>query len=141
MTPKQIHLVQTTWEKVVLISEQAAALFYGRLFELDPELKPLFKSDIREQGQKLMQMIGVAVRGLADLGRLVPAVEDLGRRHVAYGVRRKDYETVGAALLWTLEKGLGDSFSPEVKEAWFTAYHLLATTMQKAAAKQLGVPA
>lgn len=141
MTPRQVELVQTTWEKVVPISDQAAALFYGRLFELDPELKPMFKSDIREQGKKLMTMITVAVRGLGDLGKLVSAVEDLGRRHVGYGVRKKDYDTVATALLWTLEKGLGADFTPEVKEAWVETYTILATTMQKAAAKQLGTPA
>jgi hemoglobin-like flavoprotein len=141
MTPKQIELVQTTWEKVVPIADQAAGLFYNRLFELDPELKPMFKSDIKEQGKKLMQMITVAVRGLKDLGKLVPAVEDLGRRHVGYGVRKKDYETVGAALLWTLEKGLGDAFTPEVKEAWVTVYGLLSGTMQKAASRHVGVAA
>jgi len=141
MTPRQVELVQTTWEKVVPISDQAAALFYGRLFELDPELKPMFKSDIREQGKKLMTMITVAVRGLGDLGKLVSAVEDLGRRHVGYGVRKKDYDTVAAALLWTLEKGLGADFTPEVKEAWVETYTVLATTMQKAAAKQLGTAA
>lgn len=132
MTPRQVDLVQTTWAKVEPISDQAAALFYGRLFELDPELKPLFKSDIKEQGKKLMQMITIAVRGLTDLGKLLPAVEDLGRRHVSYGVRKKDYDTVGAALLWTLEKGLGDAFTSEVKEAWTETYTALATTMLKA---------
>lgn len=141
MTPRQVELVQTTWEKVIPISDKAAALFYGRLFELDPELKPMFKSDIREQGKKLMQMITVAVRGLGDLGKLVSAVEDLGRRHVGYGVRKKDYETVAAALLWTLEQGLGPDFTPEVKAAWVETYTVLATTMQKAAAKQLGTAA
>ncbi len=141
MTPRQVELVQTTWEKVVPISDQAAALFYGRLFELDPELKPMFKSDIREQGKKLMTMITVAVRGLGDLGKLVSAVEDLGRRHVGYGVRKKDYDTVATALLWTLEKGLGPEFTPEVKEAWVETYTILATTMQEGAAKQLGTPA
>jgi len=141
MTPRQVELVQTTWEKVVPISDQAAALFYGRLFELDPELKPMFKSDIREQGKKLMTMITVAVRGLGDLGKLVSAVEDLGRRHVGYGVRKQDYDTVAAALLWTLEQGLGPDFTPEVKAAWVETYTVLATTMQKAAAKQLGTAA
>ena len=141
MTPEKIRLVQSSWETVTPISDKAAALFYGRLFELDPELKPLFKSDIREQGRKLMQMITAAVRGLSDLNKLVPVVEDLGRRHVSYGVRKKDYETVGAALLWTLEKGLGDSFTPPVREAWFETYSLLASTMQKAAARQVGMAA
>jgi hemoglobin-like flavoprotein len=141
MNDRQIELVQATWEQVVPISDQAAGLFYNRLFELDPELKPLFKRDIKEQGRKLMQMITVAVRGLNDLPRLVEAVEDLGRRHVNYGVRRRDYETVGAALLGTLEKGLGPAFTPEVKEAWTATYTVLATTMQKAAARQIGAAA
>lgn len=134
ITPTQINLVQTTWEKCVPIADQAAVLFYGRLFELDPGLKPLFTSDIKEQGKKLMVMITAAVRGLNDLGKLVPVVEDLGRRHVAYGVKDEHYATVGAALLWTLEQGLGEAFTPEVKDAWATTYGILSSTMQKAAA-------
>lgn len=141
LTPRQIELVQTTWEKCVPIADQAAALFYGKLFELDPNLKPMFKSDIKEQGKKLMQMITAAVRGLSDLNRLVPVVQDLGRRHVGYGAKDEHYATVGTALLWTLEKGLGDAFTPEVKEAWATVYGVLATTMQKAAAERVAVPA
>lgn len=141
LTPKQIELVQTTWEQVVPISEQAAGLFYGRLFELDPNLKPLFSTDIKEQGRKLMTMITAAVRGLSDLGKLVPVVEDLGRRHVGYGVKDSHYDTVGAALLWTLEKGLGAAFTAEVKEAWASVYTILATTMKNAAAKPATVPA
>ncbi len=139
MTSKQVELVQTTWAQVVPISETAASLFYNRLFELDPNLKPLFKADIKEQGKKLMTMINAAVRGLGDLGALVPVVENLGRRHVGYGVKDEHYSTVGTALLWTLEKGLGDGFTPEVKEAWTTVYTVLATTMQKAAAKESAV--
>ena len=135
MTAKQIELVQTTWSQVVPISEQAATLFYGRLFELDPALRPLFKTDIKEQGKKLMTMINAAVRGLNDLGKLVPVVEDMGRRHAGYGVKDEHYATVGSALLWTLEKGLGDAFTPDVKEAWATVYGVLATTMQKASAQ------
>lgn len=134
MTPRQIELVQTSWQKCVPIADQAAALFYGKLFELDPGLKPLFTSDIKEQGKKLMTMITAAVRGLSDLGKLVPVVEDLGRRHVGYGVKDEHYATVGTALLWTLEQGLGDAFTAEVKEAWTTTYVILSTTMQKAAA-------
>lgn len=141
MTPEQVQLVQESWEKVVPIAGQAAALFYGRLFELDPELKPLFKSNIEEQGKKLMQMITMAVNGLSDPGKLIPAVEDLGRRHVGYNVRTKDYEAVGAALLWTLEKGLGEGWTPDVEQAWVAVYTLLAETMKKAASRQLGVAA
>jgi len=135
MTPTQVELVQATWEKVAPIADTAAALFYGKLFELDPSLKPLFTSDIKEQGKKLMQMITVAVRGLNDLDKLVPAVQALGRRHVGYGVKDEYYATVGTALLWTLEKGLGDAFTPDVKESWATVYGILADTMQKAAAE------
>jgi len=138
MTPKQIELVQSTWAKVMPISEQAAALFYGRLFELDPSLKMLFKTDIKEQGKKLMMMITAAVRGLSDVPALVPVVENLGRRHVGYGVKSEHYGTVGTALLWTLEQGLGPGFTPQVKEAWATVYHVLATTMQDAAEKATG---
>lgn len=135
MTPSQIALVQTTWAKVVPIAPTAAALFYGKLFELDPELKPLFKADIASQGEKLMKMIGVAVGGLENLGALVPAVEDMGRRHVGYGVEDKDYDTVATALLWTLEQGLGDAFTPDVKQAWTETYLTLAGVMKAAAAK------
>jgi hemoglobin-like flavoprotein len=137
MTAKQVELVQTTWEKCVPIADEAAALFYGKLFELDPNLKPLFKTDIKEQGKKLMLMITAAVRGLSDLNRLVPVVQDLGRRHVGYGVKDEHYATVGTALLWTLERGLGQAFTTEVKEAWATVYAVLANTM-KDAASQVG---
>ncbi|MEM9079277.1 MAG: globin family protein [Verrucomicrobiota bacterium] len=125
--------MQDSWEKVVPISETAAELFYGKLFELDPEIKPLFSnSDMKEQGKKLMTMIGVAVKGLDTLGELVPAVQKLGERHVGYGVKAEHYDTVGAALLDTLEKGLGDAFTPETKEAWTITYTTLATVMKEA---------
>ena len=133
MTPAQKSLVQKTFASVVPIADQAAGLFYGRLFELDPSLRPLFKNDMRVQGQKLMQMIGYAVNSLDALDQLVPAVEGLGRKHVGYGVKEADYATVGAALLWTLEMGLGPAFTPEVKAAWAAVYQLLAETMIKGA--------
>ena len=139
MTSEQVQLVQTSWEKVVPMADQAAALFYGRLFDIDPELKPLFQSDIREQGAKLMRMITLAVRGLSDPNKLIPTLEDLGRRHVDYNVRMKDYDSVGAALLWTLEQGLGEGWTRDVEEAWVAVYTLLADTMKKAAERQLGV--
>ena len=132
MTPEQIVLVQDTWAKVVPIRETAADLFYGKLFELDPALRPLFKGDIREQGSKLMTMITVAVKGLDDLPSLVPAVKNLGRRHADYGVRPEHYATVATALLWTLEKGLGDAFTPPVKAAWTETYMTLAKNMPSA---------
>jgi len=113
----------------------AANLFYGRLFEIDPSTKVLFKGDMKEQGKKLMSMITAAVNGLNDLDRLVPVVQDLGRRHCGYGVQDKHYGSVASALLWTLEQGLGDAFTPEVKIAWTETYMLLAGVMKDASAK------
>lgn len=134
MTPEQIALVRTSFAQVVPIREAAAGLFYGRLFELDPSLKPLFKGDLKEQGIKLMAMIGTAVGGLDRLDSIVPAVQALGKRHVSYGVQAAHYDTVAAALLWTLEQGLGAAFTPDVKMAWTSAYGILAGTMKDAAA-------
>lgn len=136
MTPEEIKLVQSTWAQVVPIKEQAAELFYGKLFEMDPSLKPLFKGDMKMQGQKLMAMIGTAVGGLTQPETIIPAVQDLGRRHVGYGVKDAHYDTVGAALLWTLETGLGPAFTPETKQAWAKTYDLVATVMKDAAAAQ-----
>ncbi len=110
MTPRQKQLVQETFAKVVPISDQAAALFYGRLFEADPALRGLFKTDMQVQGRKLMQMIGYCVGKLDALPELIPAVKELGRKHAGYRVKSTDYATVGAALLWTLEQGLGPAF-------------------------------
>ncbi len=134
MDQESIRLVQQTWKQVDPIREQAAALFYGRLFELDPSLRPLFKGDMAEQGRKLMNMLATAAMGLDRLDSIVGEVQALGRRHVAYGVQDAHYDTVGAALLWTLEQGLGDAFTPQVKAAWAEAYTLLADTMKQAAA-------
>ncbi|SDG55860.1 Hemoglobin-like flavoprotein [Pseudomonas benzenivorans] len=133
MTPKQIELVQGSFAQVAPIAEQAAALFYDNLFSADPALKPLFKGNMQEQGQKLMQMIGVAVGKLSDLPALVPVLQHLGRRHKDYGVVDAHYATVGGALLLTLSQGLGDAFTDEVRDAWTTAYGLLASTMSEAA--------
>jgi hemoglobin-like flavoprotein len=132
MTPKQIALVQASWKLVQPISDQAAALFYSRLFLLDPSLKRLFKSDMQEQGRKVMSMISLAVNSLARLESIVPAVQALGRRHAGYGVEARHYVTVGAALIWTLEQGLGKSFTKETEDAWRAAYGVLAATMQQA---------
>ena len=129
MTPEEKELVQSTWKEVAPSADTAAKLFYGKLFELDPSLKPLFKGDIADQGKKLMQMLGVAVAGLDNLGELTPAVAALGRRHVGYGVTDAMYDTVGASLLWTLEQGLGEQFTAPVKEAWTTVYTTLAAVM------------
>ncbi len=134
MTEIQIKLVKESWAKVVPISETAASLFYGKLFELDPELKPLFKSDIKEQGKKLMQMINTAVGSLDRLGDIVDAVKSMGARHKGYGVKDEHYATVATALLWTLEQGLGEAFTDEVKEAWVETYTILASAMKEGAA-------
>ena len=137
ITATQKMLVQDTFDSIAPIADDAAALFYRRLFELDPSLRTMFRGDMAEQRQKLMNMIGAAVRGLDRLEQLVPIVQDLGRKHVGYGVEDRHYDTVGAALLWTLEKGLGSGFTPEVKEAWAAVYGLLASTMQNAAREAL----
>ena len=137
LTFTQVELVQSSFAIIAPIADDAAALFYRRLFEIDPSLERMFKGDMAEQRRKLMQMLTAAVKGLSRLDRLVPVVEDLGRRHAGYGVADEHYDTVGAALLWTLEKGLGTAFTPDVKEAWVTVYTLLATTMKNAAAKEL----
>jgi len=133
MTPEQKQLVQSSFAKVTPIADQAAALFYGRLFELDPALKPMFKGDISEQGRKLMSTLGVAVGSLDNLDALMPVLQNLGRGHVAYGVQDSHYDTVGTALLWTLEQGLGDGFTPDVKDAWVEVYTIVATVMKNAA--------
>jgi hemoglobin-like flavoprotein len=132
MTPEQIALVQTSFDHVLPIVDAAAALFYERLFELDPTLQPLFRGDMRAQGRKLMSMLGMTVKGLNRLDDLIPAVQELGRRHAAYGVLDNHYDSVGAALLATLHAGLGERFTPEVRAAWASAYALLAGTMRAA---------
>ena len=134
MTPEEIALVQGTWQKVVPIKDKAAELFYGKLFELDASLKPMFKGDMKEQGGKLMAMITAAVGGLTQLDKLVPAVQDLGKRHAGYGVKNEHYGTVATALVWTLEQGLGPAFTPDVKAAWVKTYTTLAKVMLDAAA-------
>lgn len=133
MTPLQIELVKSTFAKVAPIAPQAAELFYGRLFEIAPDVKPLFKGDMAEQGRKLMQVIGMAVGSLDRLPELVPVVQNLGARHGSYGVKDEHYGVVAEALLWTLEKGLGEAFTPDVKNAWVAAYTVLADTMKQAA--------
>jgi hemoglobin-like flavoprotein len=133
LTLAQKTLVQQTFATVAPIADDAAALFYRRLFEIDPSLQQMFRGNMAEQRKKLMQMLTAAVKGLDHLEQLVPAVQGLGRRHATYGVSDAHYATVGAALLWTLQKALGTAFTPEAREAWATVYNLLATTMQEAA--------
>jgi len=133
VTLKQKELVQSSFALVAAIGDDAAVLFYKKLFELDPGLRPMFKADMAEQRTKLLQMLTAAVKGLDRLEQLVPVVQDLGRRHGRYGVTDGHYATVAEALLWTLEAGLGKAFTPDVRDAWVAVYTLLATTMQQAA--------
>ena len=134
MTLDQKQLVQKTWEKVFPMSESAATLFYDRLFELNPSTRPLFThTNMPDQRRKLMNVIGMAVNGLDRLDELIPVVRTLGRRHVFYGVTHEHYSSVGSALIWTLEQGLGTDFTLEIKEAWTTVYRLLADTMKDGA--------
>jgi hemoglobin-like flavoprotein len=132
MTPQQIELVQTSFKKVVPIAGTAADLFYDRLFETAPEVRSMFPQDMKEQKAKLMGMLGTAVSHLHKLDEILPAVKALGERHKGYGVTAAHYAPVGAALLWTLEKGLGPDFTPEVKEAWTVTYTALAGVMTSA---------
>lgn len=130
MTQEQIAHVRETFEMVRPIADVAAGLFYTRLFELDPNLAPLFTStDMKEQGRKLMGMLAMVVAGIDRFDTLRPAVQDLGRRHVGYRVQPADYATVGAALLWTLEQGLGDDYTEDVAHAWTAAYTVLSGEM------------
>ena len=131
MTPQQIQLVQDSFRKVVPIAETAATLFYARLFELDPSLRKLFTGDMKRQGMMLMSMIASAVRGLSDPNALIPVLTALGRRHSGYGVVDAHYTTVAEALLWTLEQGLGDDFTPLTRDAWIAAYSMMASVMQQ----------
>lgn len=133
MTPVQKTLVKQSWAKVVPIKEQAAELFYGRLFETYPEVQPYFKGDMTEQGRKLIMMLNTAVNGLDNLPALVEPLKKLGRRHVDYGVADEDYGKVADAFLWTLQQGLGPDFTPQVKEAWVVTYTTVADVMKAGA--------
>jgi hemoglobin-like flavoprotein len=129
VTADQVKAIQESFAKVAPISEQAAALFYERLFEIAPAVKPLFHSDMKEQGRKLMATLAVVVNGLGNLEAILPAASALAKRHVDYGVKPSHYEPVGAALLWTLERGLGEQWTPELAAAWGAAYALLSQFM------------
>lgn len=135
MTPKQIELLETTWRSVATLGAAAPQLFYDRLFETDPTTKPLFAGmDMDAQGAKLLDALGCVVESASQIDRITAFLEELGRRHVAYGVEDHHYDSVGAALLWTLEQGLGVAFTDEVREAWAAAYTHVAGTMRNAAA-------
>ena len=133
MSPEQVELVQTTWHSLMPIKDTAAELFYGKLFSLDPGIRPLFKNDLKDQGRNLTAMISVAVGGLSRPEKIMLAVRQLGRRHAAYGVQPRHYELVATALLWMLETSLAEAFTPEAKAAWIAAYDMLSRTMQEAA--------
>ena len=133
MTPEQVDLVQSSWQKVTPISDTAADLFYDRLFTIAPDVKPLFPDEMSGQKKKLMQTLGYVVAGLKNLDGIVQAVRELGVRHNDYRVEPQMYDSVGAALLWTLEQGLGDDFTPATAEAWGTAYGTLSSVMIEAA--------
>jgi hemoglobin-like flavoprotein len=135
LTANDIMLVRASFARVVPIKNAAADLFYDRLFEVAPQLRRMFPADLRQQKQKLMAMLATAVGGLTDLETLVPKVKALGARHGGYGVRAADYNVVGEVLLWTLERGLADAFTPEVRAAWTKVYGVLAATMQAGAAE------
>ena len=129
MTPDQVKAIQDSFANVIPIADQAAALFYGRLFEIAPEVKPLFHGDMIEQGRKLMATLATVVNSLDNLEAVLPTASALAKRHVEYGVKAADYAPVGAALLWTLEQGLGPEFTPDTREAWTAAYTALAGVM------------
>ena len=134
MTPEQIHRVKETWRLAAPRADAVAQLFYQRLFNIDETLKGLFSEcDMAAQRQKLVMALGFAVDNLDKPGLLVPVVEDLGRRHVGYGATEAHYDSVGAALLWTLERGLGEAWTKEAAEAWTAAYGLLSGAMKSAA--------
>jgi hemoglobin-like flavoprotein len=129
MTPDQVQLVQQSFAKVAPISETAAVLFYDRLFEVAPKVRAMFPTDMTEQRRKLMATLAVVVGGLGNLESVLPAASALAKRHVSYGAKAEHYPVVGAALLWTLEKGLGDGWTPEIAEAWTAAYGTLSGFM------------
>jgi hemoglobin-like flavoprotein len=134
MSPEQKHLVKTTWAMVVPIADTAAGLFYDRLFAIDASTRPMFAStNMVEQRKKLMQALAFVIRGLDKTEQLLPTIQSLGRNHVRYGVTDTHYESVASALLWTLEQGLKDAWTPAVKEAWIAAYTLVAGVMKDAA--------
>jgi hemoglobin-like flavoprotein len=137
MSPEDKALLKTTWAMVAPIADIAAGLFYERLFTLDPSLKPMFAStDMKEQRRKLMQALAAVISGVDNLEALVPTLQHLGRNHGRYGVTDGHYDTVGAALLWTLEQGLKDAWTPAALSAWTAAYTTVATVMRNAASAE-----
>jgi hemoglobin-like flavoprotein/ferredoxin len=134
--PDTVVLVQTSFERAASHADQLGELFYDRLFAQNPSVEPLFDGvDMRAQREMLLKVLATAVRGLEELPKLVPILEDLGRRHVGYGAKTSHYKAVGAALLWSLEQVLGDTFTPETHVAWFEIYGVIARTMLEGARK------
>ncbi len=133
MTPKQIGLMQASWAMVLPVKDSVTTLFYGRIFDLDPGLQTLFRGDMKVQGRKLLSFIGAAISSLGSVDNIIPGLQELGRKHLDYGVKDSDYDTFGAALIWALEQGLGEAFSVDVCDAWIQTYELLAGVMKNAA--------
>ncbi len=133
MTPEQIELVQNSFAKVRPAAKDVSSLFYKRLFHVAPQVRPMFPENMDEQGKKLMAVLGTAVQSLTNLPALVPVLEKLAIGHLEYGVEEAHYDVVGEVLLWTLEQGLGDDFTPEVRDAWIETYTIVAQTMCGAA--------
>ena len=129
MTPEQVRLVQQSFSKVAPIADQAALMFYDRLFEVAPQVKAMFPADMTEQRKKLMATLAIVVNGLSNLEQILPAASALATRHVAYGAKAEHYPVVGSALLWTLEKGLGEAWTADVAGAWTAAYGTLSRFM------------
>ncbi len=133
ITARQVSIIQSSFAKVEPIAEQAAEIFYNKLFEYDPSLRRLFKADMKDQGQKLMAVLKVAVGSLNDLNGLVPTLQSIAKTHTKYGVKVDDYTPVGNALLYALSQGLGPAFTPELRQAWIDVYQVIADTMRQAA--------
>ena len=142
LTAEQVNIIRDTWRSIGPISNMVPQIFYDRLFEIDPSTKPLFtKTNMPGQHVKLMEALELVAENANDLDSLTPALEDLGRRHVRYGVEDKHYDSVGAALMWTLERGFGAAFTHEVRQAWLLAYQFVSGTMRQAAAGPMAMSA
>jgi|SRR6185312_11994415 nitric oxide dioxygenase len=133
MTPEQVQLVRLSFTKIMAVKMDAARCFYDRLFAIAPEVRPMFSNDIESQARKLMDTLAIAIGSLRDPSLLNRVLDGLAARHVGYGVRDEHYTKVGEALIWTLEKSLGDDFTPQVKSAWTSLYAAIATQMRGAA--------
>lgn len=137
MNKAEIELIRETWAMVVPIADTAAKLFYQRLFEIDPQVKSLFAAtDMAAQNEKLIDTLSVVVEKVDSFDAVIPVLRELGRNHIKYGVEARHYDSVGSALLWTLEQGLGDRFTDQARAAWTVAYALVSGPMRQAAADE-----